>query len=234
MNNKFKTTWQNNKIGLYAENEKWMFKFQAFKDRLLGTFAQYLHSKDIHPNTLSIIGALAAVLVPVSIEIGVILPVLLIIIHLLLDGIDGILARTCGLKSVSGSIIDSVCDHIGIIFISLAISIAFPDYRLITIIFVIAYTLLVLLAYAMSFLKSPFKYIIRPRLYVYIAFMADLLFGGRTAFAVLTVSAILLAIQVILGIAAVMNIIGSELFARKEILIHLPDYLNIFSDKKQA
>lgn len=193
---------QDGKIGLYAENEQWMFRFQAYKDKAFASPAKFLRLKGVHPNTLSITGALAAALVPAALTIGIIAPVLLIITHLIFDGTDGILARTCGLNSTSGSVVDTICDHVGIIFIALAIGIAFPECRLMLFLFVISYTLLIFPAYVMSIFEFPLKFMIRPRLF---AFMADILCGGRTTFMVLTISAIILTIQVIFGMALMLK-----------------------------
>ncbi len=231
MKKKLKKNHQNSKIGLYAENEQWMFRFQAYKDQAFANLARFLHLKGVHPNALSIIGALAAALVPAALTIGIIAPVLLIITHLIFDGTDGILARTCGLNSTSGSVVDTICDHVGIIFIALAIGIAFPGCRLMLFLYVISYTLLILLAYVMSIFESPLKFMIRPRLFVYIAFMADILCGGRTTFVVLTISVIILTIQVIFGVALMLKKIQPN-GAIKGLLASMIGGLYYFFEKK--
>lgn len=91
----------------------------------------------------------------------------LLTLHVLLDGIDGPLARLTGTAGNRGSFTDTISDQLVVAFTTMTII----HYGLINVIpgslYLVFYTLVVVFAMIRSTLAIPYSWLIRPRLLVY-------------------------------------------------------------------
>lgn len=103
--------------------------------------------------------------------------VLFLALHLLLDGLDGPLARHQRTENLGGTLIDALCDHSGIVATSVFIATILPSLASAALWFAMLYTAVVALSILLTLRgRRPF-FVIRPRLYLYGAIAADQLFG---------------------------------------------------------
>ncbi|MCA9023247.1 MAG: hypothetical protein KDA74_24030, partial [Planctomycetaceae bacterium] len=91
----------------------------------------------------------------------------LLLFHVLLDGIDGPLARFQGIAGNRGSFTDTASDQLVVTFTTIALI----HYSTVTIIagslYLFFYTLVVVFAMIRSSLAIPYSWLVRPRLIVY-------------------------------------------------------------------
>lgn len=90
-------------------------------------------------------------------------------VHVLLDGLDGPLARHQGAASRAGSFTDTFCDQI-VISASTITLMALPEPRIGVVpggLYLVLYALVVALAMVRNALAIPYSWVLRPRFYVY-------------------------------------------------------------------
>jgi phosphatidylglycerophosphate synthase len=103
------------------------FTNRYFIHPISGWLVPRFHRLDIHPNTVSLTGALAGVLAGVCYAYyghlgAVIAGFALMIVWHVMDGADGQLARLSGKVTASGYVIDGICDYVTFIVIYVALA----------------------------------------------------------------------------------------------------------------
>jgi phosphatidylglycerophosphate synthase len=92
-----------------------------------------------------------------------------LLLHAIVDGIDGPLARHLGIQSKAGSFTDTTCDQIVVVAVTLTMM-CHAD-KLIPIpagtIYIFLYTIVVVFAMVRNAMGIPYSWIVRPRLIVY-------------------------------------------------------------------
>jgi phosphatidylglycerophosphate synthase len=118
-------------------------------------------------------------------------------IQLLLDTIDGPLARYQKKDTIHGTIMDASCDHFGIIMASVfMIYFGFANPTLI-IIYTVLYTIVVILAFKLLFQGKRYEVLIRPGGFIYMILTVDYLWGfSFTNIAVLVATVLFLMFTV--------------------------------------
>ncbi|NLD99492.1 MAG: CDP-alcohol phosphatidyltransferase family protein [Fibrobacter sp.] len=82
-------------------------------NKSLRPFARFLSQIGIHPNHITILGLLFFIAAGWYSSLGKwYLALLVVIIGALMDGLDGVLARESGKKTVFGAVLDSSCDRL--------------------------------------------------------------------------------------------------------------------------
>ncbi len=118
---------------------------------------------------------------------------ILLIISLLLDGIDGSLARASNSPKLKGSITDCFADQIVIsstTIVFIAMGIINP---IIGGLYLVAYPTHITFTILKNIINKPNKYVFRPRIFVYVAFWLYAFFGiNYLNYTVLPISIILL------------------------------------------
>lgn len=95
-------------------------------------------------------------------------------LHVLLDGIDGPLARLAGTAGNRGSFTDTTSDQLIVAFTTMTM-IHYGAIGVITgTLYLLFYTIVVVFAMIRSSLAIPYSWLIRPRLIVYAWFLIDL------------------------------------------------------------
>lgn len=157
---------------VYAGKErKYMHKFQEMKDKLFSPFLKLLMILKITPNMLSVMSLILGVLFVVFISKDLMLSLLFLILSVFFDGIDGSLARFSNKVSKNGALVDQVCDHSMIVLSAVGFVMIGLVNILWGIVYVLSYTLLVFTVVARNKREIPFSFVLRPRLFVYLAFL---------------------------------------------------------------
>lgn len=104
------------------------FTFESFRDRIFSRPAAILHALNISPNALSIMGIALVMIAMLCLDYPII-AALLLIINLMIDGLDGVVARLYHLDTFMGSLMDTICDTLGSIIIVFGLSLYYQlDY----------------------------------------------------------------------------------------------------------
>lgn len=168
--------------------------FYDFKGRLLRPFLQFLTSLHVHPHGVSFVSGLVAtiaIMLAIAWESKEIF-VWGIWAHLLLDGLDGPLARYQKRHGPQGSLVDNLADHVGLLAICLY-ALHFSAAHTFAVLFVaVFYTLLRTLDFVLRFGFRRSTYMIRPRTTLLLVLTIDILFEWDLLWPVMTIIAALL------------------------------------------
>jgi len=91
--------------------------FQSLRDRLFKQPAKFLLSVGINANTISVFGVVFAILAALSVNTPIMFSIF-VLLNLICDGLDGVVARYAKNNSDFGSILDVTCDTASLIFVS--------------------------------------------------------------------------------------------------------------------
>ncbi len=132
------------------------------------------------------------------------LALLLLLIHVLLDGLDGPLARFQNLDSPRGSFTDTFSDQVVLTGVTLAWMIDAPTSSHIAggTIYVFVYAMVVAMAMARNALAIPYSWLFRPRFLVYVTIAVDFTCGSDLATFAFFLCNGLLAIKMLTGFLA--------------------------------
>ncbi|MBI1834128.1 MAG: hypothetical protein HYR90_04885 [Candidatus Andersenbacteria bacterium] len=190
---------------LYAVAERGAMKsFQRYKDRFFLPLVRTLAAWKITANHISFLSGLVAA----SGLLGALLlhePTIFLIglwVHVLLDGIDGALARWQK-TGPTGVLVDTAADMVGIASACLyAFLFAHEPYSLILIFFA-TYASLVFVSLIRDARGFPYTFTVRPRFFVYFFLTLDYALSGKTAGLIMGASAIPMGMLVLAGMYAI-------------------------------
>jgi phosphatidylglycerophosphate synthase len=123
-------------------------------------------------------------------------------LHVLLDGLDGPLARFAGTASRRGSFTDTTADQIVIALVTLALMATGAVNAVAGSLFVFLYTLVVVFAMVRNALGAPYSWLFRPRFLVFAWIVVELWWPGSLEF-VLWICCGLLAVKLASGFVAI-------------------------------
>lgn len=150
-----------------AAERGFMLFWQRTKGALFGPLIRLLTRLGVSANFLTLLalscGLVASALLPAYHGWAL----LVLALHVILDGLDGPLARHQGTISSRGSLIDTVADQIAIVATTAALIFAHAIEIWIGISYICTYTLVVVLATIRNALGIPYAFLIRPRYFVY-------------------------------------------------------------------
>jgi len=123
----------------------------------------------------------------------------MLVLHVLLDGLDGPLARHTNTASRRGSFTDSAADQLVIV----ASTVTLMSIQVIGIlpgsVYLVAYTVVTLFAMVRNALSIPYSWLIRPRFFVYLWFVVETYYWPGTVDYVLWLFNALLLIKIVTG-----------------------------------
>ncbi len=163
-----------------------MVRYQNFKDGLLAPLLNVLARCRVTPDHVTIVSTLAGLAFCPLYFWSPAWAYGLLFAHLLLDGIDGPLARHCGLASARGSFTDTVGDQIVVVATSLTWMYASTVEGLVGIdvitggVHLLLYTVVVAFAMVRNALGIPYAWLLRPRNFVYAWFFLESFFFAET------------------------------------------------------
>jgi phosphatidylglycerophosphate synthase len=123
----------------------------------------------------------------------------LLALHILLDGVDGPLARHLGVASNKGSFTDTMSDQVVIAGTTAALMASSEAGALAGMAYVVVYTTVVLFAFMRNALSVPYAWLVRPRFFVYGWFVVETYLWPGTLDYVLWTASGLLVLKVASG-----------------------------------
>lgn len=181
-------------------------RFNQFKDSLLLPLTSLLQLAHIKPVYLSL-ASVIILLLTLTLSLLLNQPfcfLLGLLAHLILDGLDGPLARRQK-ATTYGALADVTADHIGIITTSLFISYFNYAPSPLAIIYTLLYTTVITLAIIRNAFKIPYQFLFRPRLYIYLALAIDYFFNFWLTGPALLLSSFLLLLPAITGTTSLLR-----------------------------
>ena len=188
---------------IYGKFEmEYMVGIRKSKEKIFLPILKFLNKLKINANHVSFISALTTV-VTFSLAIYFVQPLIFIIgiwIHMLLDGIDGALARYQKTASVKGTLVDVFGDQFGITLMCVFV-VYFSLANIINIsVFFVLYTIVIIFSFYFLYKKSRFEIVIRPRIFFYYAATIDVLIYLRFTDIIVLICNVLLLVSIIFGI----------------------------------
>ncbi len=95
-------------------------------------------------------------------------------LHVVLDGLDGALARFRGTAGRRGSFTDTLCDQIVVAASATALALFGLLHPAAATLYVFIYTVVVIFAMVGNALGVPYRFVVRPRFFVYLAIPFEL------------------------------------------------------------
>jgi len=189
------------KVTCYSHGEgEWMRQSQELRGKWLAPFLQILDRLKINANHLTFFSLLTGLAFCPFFLLGYkALSFGLLLAHVILDGLDGPLARMTGRASNKGSFTDTMSDQVVVAFtmvtlIHAKVAGAWPGG-----LYVFFYTMVVIFAMVRNALTIPYSWLFRPRFLVYAWFLVEVyLLPGTLDYLLWGVTAVL-AVKMVSG-----------------------------------
>ncbi len=167
----------NDKSDVYSEGERqWMELGQRLRARMLHPLLVVLTRLKVTPDSITLLAGLIGLLfVPCWLTGYRWIALTCLALHVILDGVDGPLARHQKVDSARGSFTDTFTDQLIVTATTIAWMIGQPTtFHIATgAIYIFVYSILVAMAMVRNALKVPYSWIVRPRFFVYLALLID-------------------------------------------------------------
>lgn len=152
----------------YAAGERGLMTlWQQWRGAALRPLLATLHGLHIGPDHLTILSALAGIAFCPLVFWSRPWSLVALAIHVILDGLDGPLARYGKTASRRGSFSDSMSDQLVVVASTIALMLRHDLSVLPGAIYIAAYTVVLLFSMARNFMAIPYSWLVRPRLVVY-------------------------------------------------------------------
>jgi phosphatidylglycerophosphate synthase len=155
-----------------AGEEAFMTITQAWREHIFRPLLELLNACRVTPNQLTYLSLLCGVVFCVFFSLNTQVSQLVAFVmlgpHVLLDGIDGPLARYTGTASNQGSFTDSMSDQLVVAFSTITLIHSGHIGIVPGGLYVFFYTLVVVFAMIRNSLAIPYSWLVRPRFFVYV------------------------------------------------------------------
>lgn len=194
------------KSDCYSEGERaWMEFGQRIRAYLLRPWLVQLTRFGISPDMVTAFaGLIGAAFIPLWLTEHPLLALSALWLHVLLDGLDGPLARFQKIDSSRGSFTDTFTDQIVVTFTMIGWMVLAPQSLNISMgaLYIFLYIQVVAMSMVRNALYLPYSWLVRPRFFVYAAITVDSFADTQLTVIVLCISNVLLAIKSITGFLA--------------------------------
>lgn len=183
----------------YSRDERaWMEFGQRGRRWLLGPLLGCLSDLGVKPDGITIFsGIMGLAFVPLWLAHQSNAALACLLAHVLLDGLDGPLARYQARASARGSFTDTFVDQLVVTLVMLAWMMTYPSNMNIATagIYTYLYSVVVAMAMVRNSLAIPFSWLVRPRFFVFSSIALDAWMGTDWTMYVLVVCDLLLAMK---------------------------------------
>jgi phosphatidylglycerophosphate synthase len=189
------------KVTCYSGGEeRLMAESQALRGRLLKPLLQGLVRCGVRPGHLTFLSMAAGLaFCPLFLWGSRPAAFLLLLAHVLLDGVDGPLARHLGRASNRGSFTDTMADQVVVAFTTVALIHAGHAGIWPGALYFFLYTLVVIFAMVRNALAIPYSWLVRPRFLVYLWFPVEVYFWPGSLNGLLWILSALLGLKTLTG-----------------------------------
>lgn len=189
------------KITCYSAGEgEFMNRSQAWRGRWLRPLLAGLEKLGCRPGHVTLLSLLAGLaFCPVFLGSSTLAALGLLGLHVLLDGIDGPLARHLGRASNRGSFTDTMADQVVVTFSTITLMHAGIAGLWPGAMYLLFYTVVVLFALARNAMAIPYSWLVRPRFFVFAGIPVELYIWRGCLNLMLWIVAALLAWKALTG-----------------------------------
>lgn len=180
-----------------------------FGQRLRATLLQPLlvgmTSLRVSPDAITLLAGLIGLgFIPLWLQGQPLVAFMMLLVHVLLDGLDGPLARYQNVASPRGSFTDTFTDQVVVTGVTIAWMIGSPTTLniLCGAAYIFLYAMVVAMAMVRNAMAVPYSWLVRPRFFVYLALGFDSWRDTNLTLVVLLVCDLLLAIKTFSGFLA--------------------------------
>ena len=177
-----------------------MAKSQAVRAQILDPFMAVLATIGVTPNHLTLLSLLTGLaFCPIFIWFSKGLAFAMMVAHVVLDGLDGPLARYTNVASNRGSFTDTTSDQVVVTFSTVTlIYTGFADIWP-GALYLFFYSVVVIFAMVRNAMKIPYSWLVRPRFMVYVWFPIEVYLWPGTLNGLLWIMTTLLALKMLTG-----------------------------------
>ena len=130
-------------------------------------------------------------------------------LHVLLDGLDGPLARFMNVASRRGSFTDSMADQTVVVISTITLMVSQQTFNIVAgSVYIFVYTMVVVFAMVRNAMHIPYSWVVRPRFAVYVWLVVELYWLPGTLTIVVWICNILLTWKVLTGFWKIRNSIS--------------------------
>ncbi len=152
----------------YSQTEQSYYnKVRQWRDDILLPLARFFNRIGISANQLSFFGLIILGGFVYYVVDRPDLATVFLLLHVLVDGIDGTVARLNKKDDMSGSVVDTIVDHMGIFIVILTLGFFRMIDPNIGLVYIYFYTVMVFLIIVRYLLKIPVRLVIRSKVLVY-------------------------------------------------------------------
>lgn len=184
----------------YSDGDRKMMEVsQDIRAKVLLPFLYLLKKLKVSADMLTFLSLVAGILASVSVFYSKIWFLLLLVLHVLLDGLDGPLARYTKTASGKGSFTDTMCDQI-VVALTTAVLIKLKIiYPIAGGVYIFVYTVVIAFSMVRNALQIPYSWLVRPRFFIYIWFIVEFYIFPKTINYILWIFIALLLHKMITG-----------------------------------
>ncbi len=188
-------------VTCYAAGEGgFMAASQAWRGRWLRPLLVGMGALGLKPNHLTFLSLLTGLGFGPALWWGhPVTALVLLLLHVLLDGLDGPLARQLGVASNRGSFTDTMADQVVVTVSTIALMQAGHAGIWPGALYLFCYGMVVGFAMVRNALAIPYSWLVRPRFFVYAWLPAELFLWPGTLDLLLWVLTLLLAVKMLTG-----------------------------------
>ena len=199
-------TSKDQKADCYSGGERrWMEYTQRVRGVVLGPLLRGMAKVGLRPDHLTVLSLLAGLAFCPLYFYSVPWAMVALALHVILDGLDGPLARHLGVASRSGSFTDTMADQAVITASTLTLMYTGDAGVFSGALYIVAYTVVVLFAMARNFLDVPYSWLFRPRFLVYAWIAVETYWLPGTLNIVLWACTGLLLVKTVTGFVRIRN-----------------------------
>lgn len=153
----------------YSGGERaWMERTQALRARALGPSLRTMGELGVRPDHLTLVSFACGLMFCPLWFVSPLAALVALLLHVVLDGIDGPLARHLGIESARGSFTDTMADQAVVTASTVTLIAAGVIGPVVGSLYIYVYLLVVALAMVRNALDIPYSWLVRPRLVVYV------------------------------------------------------------------
>lgn len=188
-----------------AGEREWMEYGQQLRGRFLNPLLDVLVRWRVTPDAITVASGLCgAAFFPLWLMHQAAAALVCLLLHVLLDGLDGPLARHRGTASPRGSFVDTFTDQVVVTLVTMAWLIRAPSSWHIGFggAYIFLYAMVVGMAMVRNALAVPYSWLVRPRFFVFVAIAVEWMSHWPLTLPTLIVCDLLLAIKCVSGFLA--------------------------------
>lgn len=187
-------------LNYFSGSEQGFMKwFEAWRTSLFRPISRLFIFFHVSPNMISYFGLFMLIGFIYFISRDPITALYFLLAHVLIDALDGSLARELKQESDAGALTDIICDHTGMVVVIATLAYYNLVGGLTAIAYVYLYTIMIFFIIILNRIKKPLRITIRTKYFVYLFYAIWAIWGLNYFNQILTIFIILMLPSVLIG-----------------------------------